>query len=495
MERLLISRLRSCRLPRHRFAYQGCAPFQILRHQFHFSARLGVEKPYLLADIGEGITECQIISWSVKPGDKVEQFDPICEVQSDKATVEITSRFDGTVTALHYGEGDVAAVGKPLLSLDISEEDAESDTVVDAPVESKKVKDVSESLAEDGIQASFSNADKGTNPLPVDSQVDGTAPRANLEVLLTPAVRHMLKEAHIDPTGVKGTGKGGRITKDDVQQHIAHVSQSTATPSQGLPESENSTRPGQADQTLRLTTTETAMFKVMTQSLAIPHFLFTHKVDITSVNEFRKKVNSANIIQDVSTALGIPAPKITVLPFIMKALSYTLTRYPKLNSHLHTGAGPADARLVLRGAHNFGVAVDTPTGLLVPVVTDVQNHSAVSLAAEIARLSELGRAGRLPPDSFRHATFSVSNIGAIGGDAVAPIIVAPMVAILGIGAIQEVPVFRKDKQGRDQVHKRQEITLSWSADHRVVDGATVAKAGKLLGELLKDVESLILIGR
>ncbi|KAK5217819.1 hypothetical protein LTR72_009482 [Exophiala xenobiotica] len=414
--------------------------------------------------INSGITECQIVSWSVKPGDKVEQFDPICEVSSDKATVEITSRFDGTITSLLYEEGDVAVVGQPILTLDVTD-DTEGETSLAQSILEQPPTDT---RAEQGDLAKEVAA---TSPKPRSSE-EATSAKSN--ALVTPAIRHMLKAGNIKIDQVNGTGKDGRITKDDVQRHIS-ASKSTST------SKSSGTVGSTGDRVVTFTPTENAMFGSMTESLKIPHFLFTHSIDFTDTNKLRGDLNS-----NFSTKQGV---KLTPLPLIMKAVSQALAQFPKLNSHLDTTA-ESKPRLTLKAEHNIGLAIDTPKGLVVPVVRGVQNHTIPSLAAEIKRLSELAQAGRLAPDDFRGATFIVSNVGSIGGDAVAPVILAPMVGIVGVGRLREVPVFVKDAQGTDQILKREQMTLSWSADHRVIDGATAARAAKAAETWIQDVEKV-----
>jgi 2-oxoisovalerate dehydrogenase E2 component (dihydrolipoyl transacylase) len=304
---------------------------------------------------------------------------------------------------------------------------------------------------------------------------DDRQPRST--VLVTPAIQHMLKEANISINEVKGTGKDGRITKDDVQRHISASKGINAQKTSEELEPMN-------DQEISLTPTENAMFAAMTESLKIPHFLFTHTIDFTGLNERRSELNARTKASEGTTSV-----KLTPLPFIMKAISQALLQFPKLNSHLDTVSNHSKPRLLLKRQHNFGLAIDTPKGLLVPVVRGVERHSIQSLAAEIWRLNQLAQAGRLAPDHFRNATFIVSNIGSIGGDAVAPVILAPMVGIVGIGRTRQMPVFVNAK-GREEVVKREQITLSWSADHRVVDGATVARTAKLVEDAISDVERM-----
>ena len=309
------------------------------------------------------------------------------------------------------------------------------------------------------------------------SQIPEESTQSKNNALVTPAIRHMLKAADIDIDQVKGTGKDGRITKDDVQCHISASKSNSTSKSSGNVGSTG-------DQVVTFTPTENAMFGSMTESLKIPHFLFTHTIDFTDTNKLRGELKI-----NASTKQRGTAVKLTPLPFIMKAVSQALTRFPRLNSHLDTTAG-SKPRLTLKSEHNFGLAIDTPKGLVVPVIRGVQNHTIPSLAADIKSLSELARAGRLATDDFRGATFIVSNVGSIGGDTVAPVILAPMVGIVGVGRLREVPVFVKDRQGKDQIVKREQITLSWSADHRIIDGATAARAAKAAETWIQDIAKI-----
>ena len=298
--------------------------------------------------------------------------------------------------------------------------------------------------------------------------------------LVTPGVRHMLKKYNLDVAKIKGTGRYGRVLKEDVQQYILAVASTSI--------STNISVSARGDRVVPLTPTENQMFKVMTQSLNIPHFLYTHGVDFASLNNSRKRFNTNATVSSIALTSGDSAPKLTPLPFIMKALSLAFVQYPKLNAHLDVESIPNKPQLLIKSSHNFGIAVDTPQGLLVPVVKDVQNHSIMSLATEINRLSILARNGKLGVDDFKGATFTVSNIGSIGGSTVGPVIVSPNVGILGVGRARDIPAFQKDEQGIDKIVKREEVTLSWSADHRIIDGATLARCAKIVQEVLENVE-------
>ncbi|CAE7010988.1 hypothetical protein P3342_003333 [Pyrenophora teres f. teres] len=448
-------------------------------------------KPYLLADIGEGITECQVIQWFVKPGARVEQFDPICEVQSDKASVEITSRFDGVIKKLYYEPDDMAKVGKPLVDIDIQSEISAADEVLlngDSGKHAEQDTPSATEPQEQGIELGRNDTKAATGDvdssgqgasLPSEpSQERSATPRqaGKHASLATPAVRHIIKEHRLKIEDIEGTGREGRVLKDDVQRHIESSKQTAGTSSTSSIPMPMPTQQVE-DQAKPLTPVQSGMFKQMTKSLSIPHFLYTDAVDFSSLTSLRKKYN-----------LGREKPdRITPLPIIIKAVSLTLQQFPMLNSHLDTNTNPNKPQIILKGSHNIGVAVDSPSGLLVPVIKNVQNHSIASLSQEIQRLSSLARSGKLTSADLTGATFTVSNIGSIGGGTVAPVIVGPQVGILGIGRARVVPAFGQD----GELIKREECVFSWSADHRVVDGAYVARAAEEVRKCLEGVEAML----
>jgi 2-oxoisovalerate dehydrogenase E2 component (dihydrolipoyl transacylase) len=298
----------------------------------------------------------------------------------------------------------------------------------------------------------------------------------------------MLKHANLDAADVKGSGGNGRITKEDVQRHLA-MAKDQARQAEGSNTNVTASsriQPVQVigDRKLALNAVERKMFQVMTQSLSIPHFAFSHSIDATSLSTLRQTFN-------LEAAARGDATKLTLLPFIVKAVSLAFLEHPRLNAHLDfsAAADTSEPQVTLKGSHDFGLAIDSPQGLVVPVIRDVQNHSVVSLVREIKRLGELARTGRLTPEDFKGASFTISNIGSIGGYVVSPVIVSPMVAILAVGKTKLVPVVRKAEQGHEAVVSQEQVVLSWSADHRVLDGATVARAAmhveRLLGEVHK----------
>lgn len=413
------------------------------RRFFHASIHGAIVKPFILADIGEGIRECEVIQWFVEPEARVEQFDKLCEVQSDKASVEITSRYDGVIKRLHYQVGEMALVGKPLVDIDLHDEAAAIEVemdVVNSDISTPSAQEVQEDVTR-------------------QSDLNGSSNRT----LATPAVRRIAKEHDISVSNIIGTGKDGRVLKEDVMQYIANGRTEKSTSTSPSPLAPDST-------IIALTQIQSQMLKIMTKSLQIPHFLYSDEVDLTSLAALRSRLSSKT-------------QKLTYLPFVLKAVSLSLQNYPLLNcSLLHSDNAPSS--LVSKRSHNIGIAMDTPAGLIVPNIKNVAGLSILEIAQEITRLQTLGAAGKLLPRDLAGGTITVSNIGAVGGTVVAPVIVPGELAILGIGRAKRLPRFAENS---DEVVASLVANFSWSADHRVVDGALMAR----MAESVRDRKSVV----
>lgn len=275
-----------------------------------------------------------------------------------------------------------------------------------------------------------------------------------------------------------------RLVESRKQQQQAEGAPSSAAPAPGAAGSGV-----QVETAVPLSNTQLMMFKTMTRSLAIPHFLYADEIDFTSLHELRGRLNK---VLAAGGAGDAAVAKLSYLPFIIKAVSLALYRYPVLNARVDVPAAAAEptARpsLVMRSQHNIGVAMDTPSGLLVPVVHDVGARNILSIAAELARLQGLAAAGRLSPADMAGGTVTVSNIGSIGGTYLSPVVVEREVAILGVGRVRAVPAF--DDAGN--VVRRQVCNFSWSADHRVVDGATMARAAGVVRSVVEEPDVMVM---
>ncbi|CAH0727764.1 unnamed protein product, partial [Brenthis ino] len=409
-----------------------------------------------LSDIGEGIREVVIKEWFVKVGDTVQQFDNICEVQSDKAAVTITSRYDGVVTRLYHKVDETALVGQPLV-------DIECERSGDEETSSGKV-------------------DEETTKI---ISAIGKEESQRIKVLTTPAVRRIAAQFKVDLSTVNATGRNGRVLKEDVLSHLNISSdKSNIVPDRELSAEVTSTpttTPAARteilleDKVVRVSGFTKAMVKSMTEAMKIPHFVFSDEYDVT------KLVQSRNNLKELAMNQGV---KLTYMPIIIKAASESLKLFPIINSSLDDNC----ENIIYKASHNIGVAMATPNGLVVPVIKNVQMKSIIEIARELNTLQEKGSKGQLGLGEITGGTFTISNIGIVGGTYTKPVIFPPQVSIGALGKIQVLPRF--DSEGN--VVKAHILSVSWSADHRVIDGVTMARFSNQLKEYLEDPYRLLL---
>lgn len=389
-----------------------------------------MKEDFILPDIGEGIVECELVEWLAQEGDIIEEDQAIADVQTDKALVQIPAKHAGVLVKHYVKEGEIAKVHAPLFQIEISSVGAAvSEEVVETPeAKPSKVTEVTQSI-----------------------KVEPTSRR---QVLATPAVRRIAREQEIDLAEVSGTGPKGRVLKEDMLNIV-----NDSTPD-AIPASVTSiSSTGNAMEVIPIKGIRALMAKQMLHSVStIPHFTFAEEVDITAANEFRKTLNKLNEGSD---------QKLTLMAILVKSLSLALSQYPIVNSQVND-AGDEIHQFV---DHNIGMAVDSPMGLMVPNIKGVNYLSLAEISQEIKRLTQAGRAGRLSPADLKGGTVTISNIGSIGGTITTPIVNAPEVAIVGIGRIQSLPRFNL----AGEVVAREIIQTSWSGDHRVLDGGTIAR--------------------
>lgn len=407
----------------------------------------------------------------------MEEWDKLCEVQSDKASVEITSRFAGVIKKLHYDAGEMAKVGKPLVDIDIQGEIKNEDMA--ALAESGNGE---KSLAEIKDTRSPTPPKTSTKNSPIPEKTKG--PKGTHATLATPAVRHLTKEMNVNIEDVDGSGRDGRVLKEDVYQFAKarDTSPVVSNPKPSSPAPAISTGP-QEETICQFSNTQHMMFKTMTKSLTIPHFLYADEIDFSRLAELRNRLNknlSKYPISDVA--------KLSFLPFIIKAVSMSLYQHPKLNARVDVDSSSSKPILIMRSHHNIGVAMDTPNGLIVPVIKNVLSMNVLAIAAELNRLQALASTGKLTGQDLSGGTITVSNIGSIGGTYVSPVIVEKEVAILGIGKMKTIPAFGED----GQIVRKQVCNFSWSADHRVIDGATMARAAEVVKGFVEDPDSMVM---
>ena len=399
---------------------------------------------FKLPDIGEGLTEGEVVKWHVKVGDSVKENQPLVNVLTDKAEVEIPSPKNGKISELHAKEGQKVRVGEVLVSFEIGPGAIiPGKASTHAPVETNGHAERSAKSAQ-----------------PADDRVGA--------VSATPAVRKLASELKVDLSKVRGSGPGGRVTEEDVRN--ASRSAVETQPKGWAP------RPAPAGDEekvpfvgIRRKTAE----KMAMAAKTIPHVTHADECDYTALVELRQELKGE------AESRGV---KLTFLPFILRALAKTLAEYPNLNATLDEQGGA----IIRKRQVNCGIAAATQQGLVVPVVKGAHEKGVWDLAIEINRLAEKARANKLDVSDLQGGTFTVTNIGPIGGTFATPIINHPEVAILGIMKVQERPVARDGK-----VVIRQMGNLCLSFDHRVLDGAEAAQFTSALIKRLENPRTLL----
>jgi pyruvate dehydrogenase E2 component (dihydrolipoamide acetyltransferase) len=405
-------------------------------------------------DVGEGIHEGEIVRWLVKEGDSVRPDQPLVEVETDKAVVEIPAPRAGTILRLAVAEGDKIQVGEVLVVIGETEE-----RLVNAspPLPPK-------AAAAPASVSVVGSLDMATTELPSPPEVTQAMPTVSSaqppRVLAIPSVRKLARDLGVDLTQVTPTGPHGRIRREDV----LHAAQPPAPPAApvtptGLEHDQHGPVAYEPLSALRRTI---AQAMVAAATTAVP-VTTTDEADVTELGTLRERSSAAAVEHNV---------RVTLLPFIMKAVVAALHLHPRLNASLDE----AHNRLLLKRYYHLGIATDTAEGLIVPVVKDVDQKSLVTLAADLARLADLARTRRIPLTDLRGGTFTISNYGAIGGIFATPMLRLPEVAILGVGKLLHKPVVHDG-----EVMVRTILPLSLTFDHRALDGA---EAQRFLNELI-----------
>jgi pyruvate dehydrogenase E2 component (dihydrolipoamide acetyltransferase) len=430
-----------------------------------------------IPDIGD-FADVEIIEVLVAPGDKVTAEDPLLTLESDKATMEIPSPADGVIHSINVEVGNRVSEGSVVMMLEAAEKSSQSA----AAGETVKSESPAPAAASVEVPTSIdSSAAEETKPessppasLPPPVQKSGTeVPHAS------PGVRRFARELGADLTQVNGSGPKGRILKEDVKKWIKHKLSSATVASKagaGIPEipAVDFTKFGEIE-TVSLSRIKKLSGPHLQRAwLNIPHVTHQDETDITELEEFRQS------IKEESAKEGI---RITLLGFVMKTLVGALKNFPNFNASLH----PNGENLILKKYFNIGIAVDTPNGLVVPVIKDVDRKSISELAAAMGELSQKAREGKLSPADMQGGCISISSLGGIGGTAFSPIVNAPEVAILGLARSRIKPIW-----DGEQFQPRLMQPLSLSYDHRVIDGAEAARFCAYLSRSLADVRRLAL---
>ncbi|MFS3913175.1 dihydrolipoamide acetyltransferase family protein [Bacillus australimaris] len=441
---------------------------------------------FKLPDIGEGIHEGEIVKWFVKPNDEINEDDVLAEVQNDKAVVEIPSPVKGKVLELKVEEGTVATVGQTIITFDApgyenlqfkgneEEGEAKTEAQVQGTAEAGNEPEKKEVAQEEAAAATGAGAQE---------QVDADP---NKRVIAMPSVRKYAREKGIEIYKVAGSGKNGRVLKEDIDSFVNGGSAAQAAAPQAAESAkEEAAAPkaaaapvleGEFPETReKMSGIRKAIAKAMVNSKhTAPHVTLMDEVDVTNLVAHRKQ------FKQVAADQGI---KLTYLPYVVKALTSALKKYPVLN----TSIDDKTDEVVQKHYYNIGIAADTEKGLLVPVVKNADRKAIFEVSNEINELATKARDGKLAPAEMKGASCTITNIGSAGGQWFTPVINHPEVAILGIGRIAEKAVVRDGEIVAAPV-----LALSLSFDHRMIDGATAQNALNHIKRLLNDPQLILM---
>lgn len=427
---------------------------------------------FKLPDLGEGIHEGELLQWYAAQGDRIKEDDPLCEVETDKAAVTIPSPCSGTIVSLKGEPGAILRVGDVFAVIDDG---------------SRK-----ESAAENREEA----GEAGKESAPGAPPAEAHAGNRDKKVIAAPATRRLAREMGIDIGSVPGSGPGGRVTNEDLKAFEGdgnagrtlerEESAPEARPaSRQRPDEESSevlsipflevdrepvAEAGPVEREPLRSLRRKVAVKMTSASILIPHVAHMDEIDVTEIEALRKEYNRENPGQG----------KLTLLAFVIKAAAAGLRDYPMFNASVDLAA----KEIVYKKYTHIGFAADTPRGLMVPVIHDADRQSLAGIGYRIRHLADKARAGEIQVAELAGGTFTVTNVGAIGGTHVFPIINSPESAILGLGRVEKKPVVRDD-----EIVIRKMLPLTLCFDHRVADGAQAAAfAGELKTMLENPVE-------
>jgi 2-oxoisovalerate dehydrogenase E2 component (dihydrolipoyl transacylase) len=410
------------------------------------------ERTIKLPDVGEGVAEAELVEWHVKVGDMVREDSILAAVMTDKATVEIPAPADGTVSWLGAEVGDTVAVGSPLIKLDVAGEAADDETLEAMPrqeaPEEEKAEQEPPPAAKPEPKAKPAKPEARAPAQAAPDAGTAGAPRPEGErPLASPAVRRRAKEAGVDLRQVPGTGPAGRIGHEDLDLFIARGRQPAA---KGL-------RRNTEVEEIKVVGLRRRIAERMALAKArIAHITYVEEIDVTALEELRERLNAEK---------AADRPRLTMLPFLMRAIVKAVGEQPMVNAHFDD-----EANVIYRhGGIHIGIATQTNAGLMVPVVRHAEARDLWDCAEELNRVTEAARDGSAAREELSGSTITVTSLGALGGIASTPVINPPEVAIVGVNKMEMRPVW--DGQ---QFVPRKMMNLSSSFDHRVIDGWNAA---------------------
>ncbi|CAD8070336.1 unnamed protein product [Paramecium sonneborni] len=392
----------------------------------------GTIKHFKLPDLGEKIKEATIVKWHVKEGDTISEFDPVADVSTDKMFTQIPSSFTGIIHKRYHKEQDQCQVGELFVDIDVDEIQSIPNQTTQTFQQSSQITQVQ------------------PKPIPHHVQKESSLQR------ISPSAKYLAQLHNIDIQNIKGTGIYGTITKDDISNY------------QNQPKSQQ-TNSIQKSQIIKMTDFQKGMQKSMTESNTIPHLYLQEEIDITSLSSFREELKKQS--------------NITFMTLFIKSFSLALHQFPILNS---TYDSNAPFQFVTHQDHNISIAMDSPKGLVVPNIKQVQNLSILEVQQQLNKLRKLGDESKLGPNELNNGTICISNIGTIAGTYVGPLILPPQVCIVGIGRVVLQPRFIGGSY-----QPRKIIYTSFGCDHRILDGATIARFQNTWKQYLEQPEQMM----
>jgi pyruvate dehydrogenase E2 component (dihydrolipoamide acetyltransferase) len=444
---------------------------------------------FKLPDIGEGIHEGEIAKWLVAEGDSIKEDDVLVEIQNDKAVVEIPSPVDGTVSKIHFDEGDVTTVGTTIVTIDDGSEDSGEESTEDASKDEESKKPAEESKKPEDDAAKPADEEKASEKSPNED-----APKENAKdedkssddtiVIAMPSVRKFAREQGVNIKEVSGSGKNGRVLKEDIENFGQESTEATSKEKDEEVASSESTKvasPSQDTSALETRESMSGMRKAIAKAMVnskhtSPHVTHIDEVVVDDLWDHRKK------FKEIAAEEGV---KLTFLPYVVKALVSALKKYPVLNTSIDNET----FEVIQKHYYNVGIAADTDRGLVVPVIKNANQLSMFEISDEISTLATKARDGKLTSEEMKGGSVTISNLGSEGGKWFTPVINQPEVAILGIGRIEEQAIVRDG-----EVVPARVLALSLSYDHRQIDGATAQSALNHIKRLLNNPDLLLMEG-
>ena len=439
-----------------------------------------MKKEVKIPEIAENVETAIVAGILVSEGDKVTEDQSLVEIETDKATTDLPAPVAGVIAEIKVKEGDEVKVDQVIMIIETEAEEEKEKEPEKKDEDGEKTEDKKEENEEEESDTSESEEDddddqeeeKESEPEEESKDSKSEDQKKDLsDIPASPSVRRLARELDVDLTKIKGTGPGNRITAEDVKSGEKSESKTGQKQVAELPDFSKWGNTSAED----MTTIRKITAKNVSQSWSsVPHVTQFDEADITDIENFRKE-NAEKFEKQ--------GAKLTLTAILLKIAGFALQKFPRFNASIDT----ENDKIIYKRYFNIGIAADTPQGLLVPVVQDVNQKSLLQLAGEIGELAEKARNKKLSPEEMQGGNFTISNLGGIGGTAFTPIVLPPQVAILGVSRASYKPVYNED----DQPQKRLILPLSLSYDHRVIDGADGARFLRWICDVLENPYNIL----